>query len=118
MPVRPVILPAPLPRPKKSCWSTATSWSAPGRDFRSGNRTLFAKARAGKMGQVSSSMSERGTRASDQHAVWAHVAQKSEALRVESPTMSMSDLYDGRSGELDGYAAAFHAEPGQCGAVS
>ena len=30
---------------------------APGRDFRSGNRTLFAKARAGKMSQVSSSMS-------------------------------------------------------------
>ena len=52
-------------------WSYAQS--APGRDFRSGNRTLFAKARAGKMGQVSSSMSERGTRASDQHAVWAHV---------------------------------------------
>ncbi|MCX7159415.1 MAG: hypothetical protein NT176_09780 [Proteobacteria bacterium] len=50
-------------------WSYAQS--APGRDFRSGNRTLFAKARAGKMGQVSSSMSERGTRASDQHAVWA-----------------------------------------------
>ncbi len=46
---------------------------ASGRDFRSGNRTIFAKARAGKMGQVSSSMSERGTRASDQHAVWAHV---------------------------------------------
>ena len=44
---------------------------ASGRDFHSGNRTLFAKARAGKMGQVSSSMSERGTRASDQHAVWA-----------------------------------------------
>ncbi len=90
-------------------WSYAQS--APGRDFRSGNRTLFARARAGKMGQVSSSMSERGTRASDQHAVWAHVAEKSEALRVESPTMSMSDLYDGRSGELDGYATAFHAEP-------
>ncbi len=64
-------------------WSYAQS--APGRDFRSGNRTLFAKARAGKMGQVS---------------------------------FSMSDLYDGRSGELDGYATAFHAEPGQCGAVS
>ncbi len=89
-----------------------------GRDFRSGNRTLFAKARAGKMGQVSFSMSERGTRASDQHAVWQDVAEKSESLCVESPTMSMSDLYDGRSGELDGYAAAFHAEPGQCGAVS
>ena len=26
------------------------------------------------MSQVSSSMSERGTRAPDQHAVWAHVA--------------------------------------------
>ena len=47
--------------------------SAPGRDFRSGNRTLFAKARAGKMSQVSFSMSERGTRASDQRAGWAHV---------------------------------------------
>ena len=92
-------------------------WSYRDRDFRSGNRTLFAKARARKMSQVSFSMSDRGSRESDQHAIWADVEEKSEALRVESPTMSMSDLYDGRSGELDGYATAFHAEPGQCGAV-
>ena len=92
-------------------------WSYRDRDFRSGNRTLFAKARARKMSQVSFSMSERGSRESDQHAIWADVAEKSEALCVESPTMSMSDLYDGRSGELDGYATAFHVEPGQRGAV-
>ena len=92
-------------------------WSYRDRDFRSGSRSLFAKARASKMSQVSSSLSERGTRASDQHAVWRDVEAKSQALRVESPTMSMSDLYDGRASELDGYAAAFRAEPGQRGAV-
>ncbi len=69
------------------------------------------------MSQVWSSLSERGTRASDQHAVRRDVEAKSQALRVESPTMSMSDLYDGRAGELDGYAQAFRAVPGQRGAV-
>lgn len=92
-------------------------WSYHDHDFRSGNRSLFAKARAKKMNQVSYSMAHRGSRASDQQEVWRDVAQKSEAIHFESPTMSMSDLYDGRAGELGGYAEAFRAEPSQRGAV-
>ena len=85
--------------------------------FSSSDSALFAKARASKMGQVSASMRSTGARRSDQGAIWAAVAQKSESLGHRSDTMAMEDLYEKRTRDLDGYARAFRTEPRQRGAV-
>ena len=85
--------------------------------FSSSDSSLFAKARASKMSQVSASMRSTGARRSDQGAIWAAVAQKAESLGHRSETMAMEDLYENRTRDLDGYARAFRTEPRQRGAV-
>ena len=92
-------------------------WSYRERDFRSGRRTLFAKARAAKMRQVTESLVMSGERRSDQAEVWADVAGKAAFFRADSPTLAMSDVYDESAPQVDAYATAFRPEPNQRGAV-
>ena len=54
----------------------AGSWSYRSRKFSSSPRTMYAKARAAKSGQVSRSMMESGARLSDQGALWDDIARK------------------------------------------
>lgn len=92
-------------------------WSYRSRHFGSAKRTLFSKARAKKMQQVSASMRERGDRCSNQSEIWKDVEEKVMFSMPDSPTMSMSDAYDGSVGKLNEYVGAFRAAPGQRGAV-
>jgi hypothetical protein len=92
-------------------------WSYHSRDFRSGRRSLFAKARAKKMRQVTESLRVNQDRRSNQSQVWADVADKAAFCRVESDTLAMADVYEESAPRLNGYATAFRAEPGQRGAV-
>ena len=92
-------------------------WRYKSDKFSSSDSSLFARARASKMSQVSASMRTTGRHASDQGAIWAAVAGKAQTLGHVSETMAMEDLYEGRTGDLDGYARAFRTEPRQRGAV-
>ncbi len=92
-------------------------WSYRGRDFGSAQRSLYANARAAKMRDVSTHMRERGSRASDQGRVWADIERKQEALRVDSPTEAMADMFEARGKDIGGYETAFTAAPHQVGAV-
>jgi len=85
--------------------------------FSSSRSALFAKARARKMSQVSSSLRDSGTRRSNQGEIWDAVAVKAGALGSASETMAMSDLFESRTRDLGRYAGAFRAEPRQRGAV-
>lgn len=85
--------------------------------FSSSNSALFARARAGKMSQVSASLRTSGTRHSNQGAIWNAVAEKAHALGLESETMAMNDLFQARTLDLQRYVEAFRAEPRQRGAV-
>jgi hypothetical protein len=105
-------IPIPVSCVEQGRWSYRTS------EFGSAKRSLFAKARAKKMGRVSASMRERGERHSNQGEVWADVADKVAFSRSESPTGSMSDAYDSSREALEAYTRAFRAEPGQRGAVA
>lgn len=93
-------------------------WSYRSPEFGSAKRSLFAKARARKMGRVSESLRESGERRSDQGEVWADVADKVAFSRAESPTGSMADAYESSHDALEAYTRAFRAEPGQRGAVA
>ena len=92
-------------------------WSYRGRHFGSARRSLYANARAAKMRDVSTHMRATGSRASDQGRVWADIERKQQALRVESPTEAMADLYDAREKDTGAYETAFTAAPRQVGAV-
>ena len=92
-------------------------WSYRSRDFRSAGRSLFGKARAKKVQRVSESLRSSGDRRANQSEIWADVAEKAEYLHVDSSTMSMGDIYEGRGSQLNAYVKAFRAEPRQRGAV-
>lgn len=87
-------------------------------EFGSARRSLFAKARAKKMGRVSDALRSTGSRHADQGEVWADVAAKVEFCRVDSPTGAMADAYESSRDALEGYTCAFRAEPRQRGAVA
>jgi len=92
-------------------------WSRMSEAFRASDRALFADARAAKMRQVNHSMRTSGSRQADQGDVWRRVAEKAEALQVESRTSAMHDVFESRDAELRHYAQAFKALPRQVGAV-
>jgi hypothetical protein len=92
-------------------------WAYRSPEFRAAKRTLFARARARKAQSVSDALRTRGERRANQSQVWADVAVKAHALRVESETLAMSDIYADRDAELDTYVRAFRPIPAQRGAL-
>lgn len=93
-------------------------WSYRTSEFGSAKRSLFAKARAKKMGRVSASLRQSGTRQANQGEVWADIADKNTLFQTHSPTGAMEDTYVSRGEQLDTYTRAFRAEPRQRGAVA
>jgi len=92
-------------------------WRYHSRDFQSARRSLFAKARAKKMRQVTESLRVNQDRRSNQSEVWADVAGKVAFCQADSDTLAMADAYESRGRQLSAYASAFRAEQGQRGAV-
>ena len=92
-------------------------WSDRSSAFSSTPHSLLAMARAKRVGSVTFSLRESGQPASDQSEVWEDIDRFASKLKVESPTRSMSDIFEAYSDDLDEKARAFSAEPGQVGAV-
>jgi hypothetical protein len=92
-------------------------WQYRTRHFASARHTLFSKARARKVQNVSASLRDRGARYSNQVELWADIREKACYLRVASETDSMSDIYEHHAALIDAYANAFAPAPGQSGAV-
>jgi len=95
----------------------AGRWHYRSRHFSAAKHKLYAKARAKKMAQVSESLRVRGTRHSDQGAIWGDISEKMLRMNAESRTDSMEDIYVQREGDMESYVNAFTAQPGQAGAV-
>lgn len=92
-------------------------WHYKSRHFDSAGGTLFAKARARKVRTVSASLRERGSRQSDQAAIWDDISAKARDLRCASPTGAMSDIFEQQRARIEDYVAAFDAKPRQAGAL-
>ena len=92
-------------------------WRYHSRDFQSARRSLFAKARAKKMRQVTESLRINQDRRSNQSEVWADVAGKVAFCQADSDTLAMADAYESRGRQLSAYVSAFRADHGQRGAV-
>src|SRR5262245_28637708 len=87
----------------------AGRWSPRSARFTTSAQAYFARGRANKMVHVSQSLWASGERRSDQHAVWADIAEKAVHLKTESATAAMSDIYDDHAKQVDEYAGAFTA---------
>ncbi len=95
----------------------AGRWHAVSSEFRSARRAHFATGRASKSAQVSESLRRRGSRASQQSAVWDEIRSKSARMKVTSRTGAAAALYDSQRERLDAFRAAFSAQPHQRGAL-
>jgi hypothetical protein len=92
-------------------------WAYRSRRFTSGKGTLFASARGKKTRQVSAALRASGSRRADQAEIWSDISAKSAALRVESATEAMADIYRDYAVRIEAYVKAFAPRPGQAGAV-
>ena len=92
-------------------------WSYRSRAFRSEGRALHARARSEKMAAVSESLRSYSEARSDQGALWQEIGRKSQAMRVESNTAAMADIYESHQGSLQDYREAVATQPGQVGAA-
>jgi hypothetical protein len=95
----------------------AGRWAYRSRDFGAAKFKLYRKARMLNMVCVSDNLRERGERRSNQGAIWNDIAGKMARMEAHSPTASMEDIYEQKSGDLTGYLEAFTARAGQRGAV-
>jgi hypothetical protein len=98
-------------------------WSYRERGFRSGRRTLFAKARAAKMRQVTESLVMMGERRSDQAEVWrtsrekrrssARIRHPCDERRIRQVRSAARCVCDGLSSEPNqrGAVVAIDAKP-------
>ena len=80
-------------------------------------RTLFARARAAKAEQVTTSLRCDSTAHSDQGTIWEHIRRKSASLGTSSETSAMSDVFEAHEEQLADYLKAFEVVPGAVGAL-
>ena len=85
----------------------AGRWHYKSRHFESAGRTLFARARANKMRKVSASLRDYGSRHSDQGEIWNDISAKAKFMRCDSPTESMSDIFEQQQSQIEDYVTAF-----------
>ena len=94
----------------------AGRWSRQTPEFQSSGRSMYARGRAAKSGQVSFSMRSGNSR-SNQGEVWRDISAKAERMAVASDTQAMSDIYESRAEKLGEYLPEFAAAQHQVGAV-
>ena len=94
----------------------AGRWSRRTPEFQSSGRSMYARGRAAKSGQVSMSMRSGHSR-SNQGEVWQDISEKAERMAVSSETQAMSDIYESRSEKLSEYVPVFGAIEHQVGAM-
>ncbi len=92
-------------------------WQYRSRKFSSGGKTLYSRARARKMADVSFSMEERASRRSDQGEIWADIAAKSERMAACCDTGAMDAMYDLNTEHLRAYSGTLKPVENQAGAV-
>jgi ARG/rhodanese/phosphatase superfamily protein len=92
-------------------------WHHVSRGFASAPRAQFAEGRAAKMRQVTVSLRNSGSRASDQGAVWNQISEKAARLNAISDTSAMSAVFEKLHIPLDQFVAAFPPVDRQIGGV-
>lgn len=92
-------------------------WAYSSRHFKTEKRLMSHHLRSRKARQVNDSVRTSGAFRSDQHALWAGIAEQAERRAVYSPTGAMASIYDKEMPTIQQYVDHFHVVEGQVGAV-
>lgn len=95
----------------------AGRWSYSRPDFAVTERVQYSRGRAARLYDVQESMRTRGTRRSDQGAVWDALREKAARMEAHSPTQAMGAIYERHGATLDDYVEKLSPEPDQLGAI-
>ncbi|EIC23828.1 TIGR02452 family protein [Thiorhodovibrio frisius] len=95
----------------------AGRWHATSAEFSGARRAHFAAGRARKSADVNTSLRQRGSRESNQSAVWRDIETRSRRMGVNSGTNAAAALYESHRQSLDAFRSAFTPQTGQCGAL-
>ncbi|MCU0934369.1 MAG: hypothetical protein MUE86_08070, partial [Thiobacillaceae bacterium] len=85
----------------------AGRWHASSAEFSGARRAHFAAGRARKAADVNVSLRRRGSRESDQGAVWRDIERRARRMGVSSGTRAAAALYETHRQPLDAFRAAF-----------
>ncbi|MEW6581279.1 MAG: DUF6569 family protein [Actinomycetota bacterium] len=89
-------------------------WSADAAAFRDSGHTAYPELRRRKAQALAAGPLDPGR---GQGEVWQDIAEKSTRVGHRSPTGAHADMHRALAPRVDELAAAFPAQPGQCGAV-
>jgi len=92
-------------------------WSDVSPRFESKERLMSSQLRAMKAEQVHRSIKNSDDFYSDQAAIWKEISSKARRMEAESPTMSMSEIYEKKRAALNDYIRHFRLAEMQAGAV-
>jgi flavodoxin len=92
-------------------------WSYSSEHFRTERRMMSHRLRSRKAQQVNNSVRTSGAFRSDQHALWAGIAEQAERRAVYSPTGAMASIYEKEMPTIQQYVDNFRLIEGQVGAV-
>ena len=90
-------------------------WSYQGREFLESGNVMHREMRMLNVQKVSESLRAVKQFRSDQGEIWDKVAELHCALAVPSKTGAMTDVYDAKGADLDGYLKSFRLAGGQKG---
>jgi len=93
-------------------------WSYMSPEFGESGVIISPQVRSEKAASVTRSLGISGKYDSNQGAVWDMIEEISGQAEVESPTSAMRDVFEAKSGDLDGYLRAFEYIPQQKGLIA
>lgn len=92
-------------------------WHYDSQKFSSGNKVMHASLRREAQFCVHESLARGAGHRSDQGRIWNNIAEKSKRMKVKSPTMAMSDMFEHYEDNLSDYTDSFHLIDHQVGAL-
>ena len=95
----------------------AGRWGYSRPSFSAAGRVLNQEIRYCKALSVTKNLKERRVRFSDQGAVWDGVSKALFALGAASPTSALSDAFESRANEIEGFLKALKPQQGQIGVI-
>jgi hypothetical protein len=92
-------------------------WHYDTQKFSSGKKVMHASLRREVQYCLRDNLSRGAGHRTDQGQIWTNIAEKSKRMKVKSPTMAMSDVFERFEEKLSGYSDSFHLIEQQVGAL-
>ncbi len=92
-------------------------WHYDSQNFSSGKKVMHASLRREVQYCLRDSLSRGAGHRTDQGRIWNNIAEKSKRMKVKSPTMAMSDVFEHYEDKLSDYTDSFHLIDHQVGAL-